>query len=61
MIQITKEQFEDILFDPKLSIVETKSRNRGTKIVTIKLTCNGKTIAKREVGPEGNLYYGTGE
>jgi hypothetical protein len=57
MIQITKEQFEDILFDPRLSIVETKSRSRATKKVLIKLTCGGKTIAKREVGPEGNFYY----
>jgi hypothetical protein len=57
MIQITKEQFEDILFDPRLSIVETKSRNRRAKKVVIKLTSGGKTIAKREVGPEGNLYY----
>ena len=63
MIQITKEQFEDILFDPNISIAEKKSTKRcplgGGRTVVIKLLSKGRVLAKREVSPRGNLYYGS--
>lgn len=65
MQRITKEQFEDILFNPNISITEKRSFKRssirGKKQAIVKLISNGVVLAIREVTPEGNFYYKTGE
>jgi len=61
MQAITKEQFEDILFDSTKQVVEKRTFKRssipGTKQATIKLMCGGKVLALREISPKGNFYY----
>lgn len=65
MQRITKEQFEDILFDPTIQVSEkrsfTRSAIRGKKQGVVKLVSNGVVLAKREVTPDGDFYYKTGE
>lgn len=63
---IDKEQFEDILFNPNISVSEKRSFKRssvrGKRQVVIKLISNdGSILAMREVTPEGNFYYKVGE
>jgi len=65
MQRITKEQFEQILFNTDISITEQRSFKRssikGKRQAVIKLVSNGVVIAKREITPEGNFYYQLGE
>ena len=65
MQRITKEQFEDILFNPNIPVSEKRSFKRssirGKKQATVKLVSNGVVLAVREVAPEGDFYYRIGE
>lgn len=65
MQRITKDQFEDILFNPNIPVTEKRSFKRssirGKKQATIKLVSNGVVLAVREVTPDGDFYYKTGE
>ena len=62
---ITEEQFLDILFDPTISLSEERSFKRssirGKKQAVIKLVSNGVVLAVREITPDGDFYYRTGE
>ena len=61
MQRITKDQFEDILFNPNIPVSEKRSFKRssirGKKQATVKLVSNGVVLAVREVTPEGDFYY----
>ncbi len=64
MQRITKEQFEDVLFNPNICLTEKRSFKRssirGKKQVTIELISNGVVLVVREVSPKGNFYYKQG-
>jgi hypothetical protein len=63
MQRITKDQFEDILFNTNIPVTEKRSFKRssirGKKQATVKLVSNGVVLAVREVTPEGDFYYKT--
>lgn len=62
---ITKDQFEDILFNPNISVSEKRSFKRSSildkKQTSVKLVSNGIILAIFEMTPEGGFYYKTGE
>lgn len=65
MQPITKDQFEDILFNPNIPVTEKRrfkrSSIRGKKTATVELVSNGVVLAVREVTNDGDFYYKTGE
>ena len=63
---IDKEQFEDILYNPNISVSEKRSFERSSvrgkrQVVTKLISNDGSILAMREVTPEGNFYYKVGE
>lgn len=58
---ITKERFEDILFDTSRSITEKrsfkKSTVQGKKQGRVDLISNGKVVASHVVTPSSSEYY----
>ncbi len=50
----TKEQYEDVLFSPNMSIVEKPSWRKGE--LTVKLISNGRTVAVKKTCRTGTIY-----
>ena len=62
MKAITRDEFEDILFDEKLSIVQKRRSERGCSIrgkknVIVELVCDGHVLATRTTTPQGTSYF----
>lgn len=56
-IQITEDQFYDILFDPTKNVVEKQSERTNWHLTS--LFVDGVLKAWREITSEGVLYMGT--
>ncbi len=61
MQRITKEQYQDILFDPNIQVSEKRSNRRSTirgkSIAVTKLVSPDGVLAVREITSDGGFYY----
>lgn len=56
-ISITKERFENILFDVSRSITERKSVIRKKKLIKVELREGRKLVAVKEIIPGSVKFY----